>query len=249
MSVTEKVNTHSGKMNRDLKDFDFIFVLAAIFAIIFFSISILLITFTTTEWKDMYTTFFSVFGSIVGGLLGGYITLLGVQRTVWAQREQESVKLIPQKLIKIHSLDKKIGTFRLNFEISLLKLNSIEQHKSKSKEELVSYINEGFGNLFRFRSNLSSTEFEFIEIVSYIDIDIYNQIKSIFDDFEVELAIALENYPNISILQSQNEEEKKIYIDSIIDDIKGLTIWGLNRIEEIQSIIPLKLQQYQKEIL
>ncbi|MFE4243191.1 hypothetical protein [Peribacillus butanolivorans] len=246
MSVAEKVNTYSENKKRDLKDFDFVVVLAVIFAIIFFSISILLITFTTTEWKDMYTTFFSVFGSIVGGLLGGYITLLGVQRTVWAQREQESVKLIPQKLIKIHSLDKEIRVFRLDFNTYLLKLNSIEQHKSKSKEELSRYINEGFLDLIRFRSELSNRELKFIEIVSYIDIDIYNQIKSIFDDFEVELDAVESHYPNTLIFQ---EEEEEKYIDTIIDDIEGLTSWGLNRIDEIQRIIPLKLQQYQKEIL
>jgi hypothetical protein len=229
------------------KDYDFIVVIAVICVIVFIFLSLLLITFTSTEWKDMYTTFFSIFGSVVGGLLGGYITLLGVQRTVWAQREQESVKLIPQKLIQIHSLDKKIRIFRLDFKTSLLRLNSIEQHKSKSKEELSRYINEGFGDLILFRSELSNIELKFIEIVSYIDIDIYNQIKSIFDDFEVELDAVNSHYPNTLIFQEGEEEDK--YIETIIDDIEGLTLWGNNRIDEIQRIIPLKLQQYQKEIL
>ncbi|CEG24553.1 hypothetical protein BN1180_05368 [Peribacillus simplex] len=46
-------------------NFEVIAVIGIIFFMIFLSISVLLVFFTSTEWKDIYTTLFSIVGSVV----------------------------------------------------------------------------------------------------------------------------------------------------------------------------------------
>lgn len=162
-------------MKEKQNNFEFIAVIGIIFLMVFLSISVLLVFFTSTEWKDIYTTLFSIVGSVVGGLLGGYITLIGVNQTIRGQREQESIKLIPQKLIALHLLMKKMDHFRDEFRKHAIRIGFLNVSRMNIE------FPEAYGSLIDFQENqLSDLEYEFIEIVSQVDIEMYKEIKSLF---------------------------------------------------------------------
>lgn len=244
-------------MKEKQKDYDFIVVIAVICVIVFIFLSLLLITFTSTEWKDMYTTFFSIFGSVVGGLLGGYITLLGVQRTIEGQREQESLKLIPQKIIGLHKLIKKIDNLESKFMSSTFRIRSI-CNKDYSIEEIKKIIDDGFGSLITFGAEIKNIEYEFIEIVSQIDIETYKDIKQFFDQLEghfdkVAYSDTIDNLLSY-IVESEGYIKKidndfYLLLDILLDDLAGLTKSVFKNFSKIREKVPLKLEQYQKEIL
>ncbi|PAL12064.1 hypothetical protein [Peribacillus simplex] len=107
--------------------------------------------------------------------------MIGVKQTIWGQREQESIKLIPQKLIAIHLLIKKLVQFRDKFADEAVR---IECYKNISIPKMKSDFLQGYHLLSEFHSNLSDLEYEFIGIVSQVDIEMYKEVKSFFDDFE-----------------------------------------------------------------
>ncbi|MGE7686751.1 hypothetical protein [Peribacillus simplex] len=190
-------------------------------------------------------------GSVVGGLLGGYITLIGVKQTIWGQREQESIKLIPQKLIAIHSLIKKLAQFRDKFSGDALR---IEYYKTMSIPKMTSQFHEGFELLINFSFNLSDLEYEFIEIVSQVDIEMYKEIKSFFDEFEVNIWSTLNSNNMVKVMETiflgeEIDEEFFNSVEKMFEEFSVLRKWGYERIREMEAQIPLKLEQYQKEIL
>ncbi|MEP9409528.1 hypothetical protein ABKP09_24940 [Peribacillus frigoritolerans] len=238
-------------MKEKQNNFEFIAVIGIIFLMIFLSISVLLVFFTSTEWKDMYTTLFSIVGSVVGGLLGGYITLIGVKQTIWGQREQESIKLIPQKLIAIHLLIKKLAQFHEKFSSDVLR---IEYYKNFSIHKMKSEFHKGYDLLIGFHLNLSDLEYEFIEIVSQVDIEMYKEIKSFFDEFEENIFSTINSKSMVNVMETifldlENDEEFFNSVEKMFEDLSILRKWGYERIREMEAQIPLKLEQYQKEIL
>ncbi|KQU24972.1 hypothetical protein ASG65_16725 [Bacillus sp. Leaf13] len=200
-------------MKEKQNNFEFIAVIGIIFLMVFLSISVLLVFFTSTEWKDIYTTLFSIVGSVVGGLLGGYITLIGVNQTIRGQREQESIKLIPQKLIALHLLMKKMDHFRDEFRKHAIRIGFLNVSRMNIE------FPEAYGSLIDFQENqLSDLEYEFIEIVSQVDIEMYKEIKSLFAEFQDELSAVLfsKNMAKVVDTCFEMKDKDDEYFDSLL---------------------------------
>ncbi|QDZ88697.1 hypothetical protein [Priestia megaterium] len=236
-----------------------------IISIIFLVISFALLLITKTEWKDVY----AAACSIAGGVIGGVITLEGVKRTILAQREItlegvketieaqrniESQKLIPHKLVKLHQLEDKID----NFSTSLFKIpiarDNLQNNKAKPRKELIELIKSEHDRLYKLHDIIIKNEYEFIEVTSQVDIDTYKKLTSYIRELKLRLAKALHNYESLDFLAEdtyKDVEDKVIieYIEWFIEQLSEFGEWAIETLEELLITIPLKLEQYEKEML
>ncbi|MDU9695562.1 hypothetical protein O0Q50_30635 [Priestia aryabhattai] len=248
-----------------LKDNEKDIIMYISITILFVYVSCLLLI-GSAELKDVY----AAASSIAGGVIGGLITLQGVKRTIYAQREItlegvkatisaqkdfESQKLIPQKLVKLHELDKKIVEFRSDFLVLRIMWKMLEQSKQPS-QELVEEIKNYRAFLYELGKKVSIKEYEFVDISSQIDIDTYKKIKWVFDGIEEEIKVIAGNSKFRDLVYKEykdykdNEKENLIeLVRKLAEQIKELDNQLRKNSDDLESIIPLKLEEYEKEML
>ncbi|EJS14923.1 hypothetical protein IKS_01582 [Bacillus cereus VDM062] len=190
-----------------LKVFRFLIPIVIIFIVLFINLSLLLVAFTSTEVKDMYTTFFSIFGSVIGGLLGGYITLLGVRRTIDAQKEQEEFKLVPKKIVTLHKLLDSVKELRWkchsepnNISARLLAIPYDDSEIYDTEPRYTGELKDVIDEIAKFRYELINKEIEFIELTVEIDIEVYKKTRHIFQDVKKKLDMYLHEEYNLDYL-------------------------------------------------
>jgi len=183
-----ETNKHKGTQLKDSQKYTFIFIAIGM---TFICASALVLFAKGTDMKDLY----AAFSGIIGGLIGGLVTLEGVRRTVYAQTDIESLKLIPQKLIYLHKLKKEMK-FLENIKDKVSSWASEMSHfedlnyDDESEEigyHLISLLEE-FEEIREFSSkSLEDEEYKFIEIVSEIDLNIYHRMRQLFEEFNLLL--------------------------------------------------------------
>jgi len=260
-------------------------VISIIVGYIFVYFSCLVMFSSKTEWKDIY----AAACSIAGGVIGGLITLEGVKRTILAQREitletfgeqrkQEALKLIPQKLVALHKLTRKKEEFIEDFSCEILNISSkIERFVEDSIEGDSSItiddntIKEFFKlylGINKVELSIREKEYEFIEIVSQIDIEIYKKTKLVFDNLESQFRIAsrkgkLGTLYTFEEMMVNRIEEKNFYfrdfeisykyeeflsdLITVSEGIKSIDEDLLVLTRELDNMIESKLKQYGEE--
>lgn len=137
-------------------------------------------------------------GSVVGGLLGGYITLIGVKQTIWGQREQESIKLIPQKLVNLHKLSKQIKEFTTLFSEGIHQIhemgNEVGEREFLDTSEIIDEYFKCTNKIVDIFNGLMDKEYDFIDIGSGIDIEIYKDIKALFETLGEKLSSTMGDF-------------------------------------------------------
>lgn len=181
-------NKYKGTQLKDGQKYTFIFIGIGM---TFVCASALVLFAKETDMKDLY----AAFSGIIGGLIGGLVTLEGVRRTVYAQTDIESLKLVPQKLIHLHKLKKEMKFLenirdKVSFWESEMKCLENLDYGDESEEigyQLISLLGE-FEEIRRFSSkSLEDEEYRFIEIVSEIDLNIYHKTRQLFEELSLLL--------------------------------------------------------------
>lgn len=186
--------------------FDSILALSVMGFLGFVLISFLTLTYTDAGGKDIYTVVFSLVGNVIGGLVGGFITLKGVQLTIKAQKEefelniavqkeQEAMKLIPNKIVALYELEKLCFDFSLTISDTQTKLVNIIDRLLEENPHgifpehttLLDRLREEFSKLRT--ASFERFRYECIASAAKIDIDTYKEIKELFDTFEKETHI------------------------------------------------------------
>ncbi|QLC85409.1 hypothetical protein [Priestia megaterium] len=259
-------------------------IILVIIAFVFSYVSCVALLGRSTDLNDVYVSFCAILGGLVGGLitLEGVkrtilaqreITLEGVKATIEAQREQEALKLIPQKIVALHKLDRKVSDFFVEVSIKIggwaIELKVFEKDSSLSVSDKVKIFLTSYEEANEFYLyKLKDREYEFIEIVSQIDIDLYKIIKSSFDELEQKLNETLLRKSNLSdvyydyCLQAvaNKGEELDFKEDFHYENFSACVINVSNELEEseqwlssysaeLKLKIDEKLEQYGKEIL
>ncbi|AUO12326.1 hypothetical protein [Priestia megaterium] len=137
----------------------------------------------STELKDVYTAFCA----LLGGLIAGLITMAGVTQTVRSNKELESRKLIPQKLVKLYELNRELEFFQELKNQSKKWLDILETYNFNNTAEIVpeDFIRciDCYGEMKEFTFEiLSNKEYTFIKLASEVDIEVYNTINKTFAD-------------------------------------------------------------------
>jgi hypothetical protein len=206
-----------------------------------------------TAWKDIY----AAACSIVGGVIGGLITLEGVKRTVFAQRDLEAEKLIPHKLVKLHELTNRIDEVADEFNdiTSIMPFHlrkRVESFQGVDKSQ--KYMDEKIDRYIAFYENLKNLEYEFIEIVSQIDINTYKAIKSVFKKFKEEYSpLANDEFDKylteVYFGETVDEETFIEVTDQLVERLNNFRNLMNENFKELESVINSKLEQYEKDIL
>ncbi|WP_393960308.1 hypothetical protein [Priestia megaterium] len=222
----------------------------------------------STEVKDVYTAFCAILGGLVAGLitLAGVtrtieaqrkITLEGVKATVEAQKQQEALKLIPQKLVALHNLTTEIESF--NEEVKkITELHTygllLKNGKLPPVSDVLKGMNKKVDKVIVFFDNLNNVESKFIEVASKVDVDTYKTVKIVFDRLKME-------YKWLKAREEMRDYMNKVYFALEVDaelfvELADPLIYKLNacrtslknNFKELESIIPEKLKQYEKEM-
>lgn len=148
---------------------------------------------TSGKLRNLYIAVYAALFSIVGGLIGGLLTLEGVRRTVYAQKEIEAIKLIPNKLLHLYKLKKKDGFFKdirekvenWRWHLSYYPPPRNDDRSKETYNQLFELIID-YKKLKEFvkRPYDSEEEYKIIEISSEIDMDLYYRVVQIFDDLD-----------------------------------------------------------------
>ncbi|NSL68456.1 hypothetical protein [Bacillus toyonensis] len=269
--------------NKEKKYCSYIVVWFVVGFVVFIAMSLLVLIFTNTEAKDVYTVFFSIVGSLVGGLL----TLLGVRQTIQAQREQEALKLIPQKLVSIHKLEKASNKFEKDFlekyrdsiemPLGTIRMNEMQvmsEQTSKSEEvdlteieiswEALNDLDKVQTNIVTLREWIVDKEYEFIELASEIDTDVYKRVKLLFKTIDGRLEDILGSRKwfryipsnpfgnrKFDYLKRREGEVDSIRLDSLYWDIHsfGMNVWDSDIPKFTEDIIEQLNKYEEKEII
>lgn len=235
----------------------------------FLVISLDLLLEAKTEWKDVY----AAACSIVGGVIGGIITLEGVKRTILAQKDQESLKLIPTKLVALHKLtmqkEEVIGS--ISEEIWNICREFSNSLKSNYSIKGIKNFVDVFFELHKLKNyTLQEKEYELIEVASQIDIEIYKEIVLLFEELRKEFTMPYgkRGYADLSILAIKNSSNSReedfiptlpedfdyeVFLESLrslITDLSNIAEWLMKQKREfLVESVNLKLEQYGKEML
>ena len=227
--------------------------------------SCLVVLSKATEWKDIY----AAGCSIVGGIVGGLLTLQGVKQTIYAQRKitletieeqrkQDALKLIPQKLVALHNLTTEIESFTsevtkmtvlssYSLFLKAIKLSGIEEYRD--------YMNKKVNKIEEFYKNLNNKEYKLIEVVSQVDVDTYKTVKVVFKRIKQECEWFLASseirdyYEKVYYAKATEGEELVKIADRLILKLTEFKVLIENILKELESVIPEKLQEYEKEML
>lgn len=182
-------------------------------AIIFIYVSYLVMLDDHTNFKDLY----AAFCAILGGLIGGLITLEGVKRTVYAQREIESQKLVPIKLLNLYKLKKELKFFE-DIKVKVDKwernLDYYAPHGNDDRSidaftQLFKIIRD-YKKIKKFaESSLEDKECLFIKISSEIDIELYYEIVQIFEELNTKIKLLDEALESVNFV-IYNRDQKEV---------------------------------------
>ncbi|OPA09926.1 hypothetical protein [Bacillus cereus] len=215
-------------------------LLLMVIGIIFFWLAFISFHMSALEWKDIFA----------GGcsLAGGILTVIGVQMTIVAQRKQESLKLVPGKILALHKLRKATKKYRVNFKNDVIK-----QTNGYFKDLGVRYLNENneiyimnlpsiSEKLNDYRMNLYEEEIEFVELASQIDIEVYEQVKVIFEDIDTKMR---------KLISFKEWEKKDVIVvsESLKSHISFLELDVITSLMEFNEYLERKLDYYGKKTL
>lgn len=161
----------------------------------FFSYLILAYGYHASEQlRNTYIAIYAAFFSIIGGLIGGLITLEGVRRTVYAQRDIESLKLIPNKIVHLNKLRRDIKLLKdtqKNIEFEKSELNYYTDLKCDLDSEemglkLVDII-PSYRKVLKLTSKpWNDIEDDFVKTVAEIDLEMYYKVSQTFKELNTE---------------------------------------------------------------
>ncbi|MEH7169776.1 hypothetical protein V7088_25125 [Priestia megaterium] len=201
-------------------------------AIIFIYVSYLVLLDDHTDFKDLY----AAFCAILGGLIGGLITLEGVKRTVYAQREIESQKLVPIKLLNLYKLKKELKFFEdIKVKVDEWEWNldyyappSNDDRSENAFTQLFKMIRD-YKKIKKFaESSLEDKECLFIQMSSEIDIELYYEIVQLFEELNTKIKFLDEALQSVNFL-IYNRDQKEV--QDVVDLYKTFV-----RIEESDGV-------------
>lgn len=202
----------------------------------------------STELKDVYTAFCA----LLGGLVAGLITMAGVTQTVKSNKELESRKLIPIKLVKLYELNRELEFFQELKNQSEKWIDVLETYNFNNTAQIVSedFIRclDCYQEMRELTfTTLSEKEYTFIKLASEVDIEVYNTINRTFTGFrkKFENLINENKFPNFYVhsttedrveplddllslyykekLERSGTEHAKVRLLKFINDDKNLT--------------------------
>lgn len=193
-------NKHSGAQLKGSQKYAFAFIAIGM---TFVCASALVLFAKSTDMKDLY----AAFSGILGGLIGGLITLEGVRRTVYAQTEIESLKLVPKKVLHLYKLKRDIVVLKKikdNFSKWQRNMGSGQElnydDESKEGEDLLIKLIPDYSMIREFiYKDLDDTEYNFVEISSEIDLTIYHKIRQLFKEFNDEIILLRETVQSFDL--------------------------------------------------
>lgn len=178
---------HEGTRLKESQKYTFI---AIGIVMTFICASALVLFAKSTDMKDLY----AAFSGILGGLIGGLITLEGVRRTVYAQNDIESLKLIPNKVVNLHTLRREIKPLEnLKEELEYIRseLNHYTNIDPKTEDEQMSKFLIEIIPSYKELATIASKSFEndeeeLVKIVAEIDLKMYYKVNQMFRELNAE---------------------------------------------------------------
>ncbi|MFS0621790.1 hypothetical protein, partial [Priestia megaterium] len=149
---------------------------------------------------------YTAFSGILGGLIGGLITLEGVRRTVYAQMDIESLKLIPNKVVHLNKLKRNIKlleTIKEDIAFDRSELNHYMNLKCDINSDKMGHHLVDIIPSYKRITELTSTSIEDIEdtlvkTVAEIDLQMYYKVSQTFKEFNEEFEILEEAVASVS---------------------------------------------------
>lgn len=172
-----------------------IVVITIITAFIFSTFLILVYGYHASDkLRNLYIAVYAALFSIVGGLIGGLITLEGVRRTVYAQRDIESQKLIPNKIVHLNKLRRDIKLLEdtqkdIEFEKSELNYYADLKCDLDSEEMGLKLVNiiPSYRKVMELTSKpWNDIEDDFVKTVAEIDLEMYYKVSQTFKELHTE---------------------------------------------------------------
>lgn len=225
--------------------FDYIVIWSVSGIIVFFGFSALLVISTPLKWEELYTVFFS----LVGSLAGGAMTLIGVRQTITAQRKQEEMKLIPEKIVALHQLNElsydlvfyiieKYDDFSEKGDADRRNLSSkpiTQEEQANVRVILKNYMKD----LKVIYEDISNREKDFIEKAAKIDIDVYKAVIQLFR-FVKSKVFHLHLYPDSADLYLDNKPAE-VYIEHLEKLISD--------VEDVKCEVCLEVSVFRKKVM
>ncbi|CAI8951498.1 hypothetical protein EMIT0210MI2_270006 [Priestia megaterium] len=218
---------HEGTKLRESQKYTFI---AIGIVMTFLCASALVLFAKSTDMKDLY----AAFSGILGGLIGGLITLEGVRRTVYAQNDIESLKLIPNKVVNLHTLRREIKPLEnLKEELEYIRseLNHYTNIDPETADEQMSKFLIEIIPSYKELATIASKSFEndeeeLVKIVAEIDLKMYYQVNQMFRELNAEFeklkevieSIKFDIQFNDRVLQKKYTDVLRFYDETITVD-------------------------------
>ncbi|PEL49577.1 hypothetical protein CN605_02265 [Bacillus toyonensis] len=226
-------------MKKQGKDDRYIFLLMVI-GILFFWISFISFHMSSLKWNDIFAGACS--------LAGGILTVIGVQMTIVAQRKQESLKLVPSKILALHKLRKVNKEYRKSFENNVIK--QLISHFDDLGIPILTEHSQGYvknlpfisSKLNDYRMSLYEEEIKFVELASKVDIEVYEQVKSIFESIDKKMRDL------ISFKEWEREDYTEVS-EFLQTHLNFLQMHVTTELMEFNKYLDRKLKDYGKETL